>query len=72
MDENSSNGDMEAQLVSMYKEREILERELGVSSAALIIALVRSMEEQLISLYREKEESWSSGSSQSRSSSGTR
>ena len=49
-------GDMEAQLHSLYAEKEQLERELGVSSADLIIAMVRSMEEQLIALYSEKEQ----------------
>ena len=47
---------MEAQLGALYAERELLQRELGVSDADDIIAMVRSLEEQLADLYREKEE----------------
>lgn len=56
-------GDMEAQLRSLYEDREILERELSVSDPHVIIAMIRSMEAQLIELYAEKESRWSSGSS---------
>lgn len=62
---------MEAQLVSLYEEKELLERELGVSDAEVLVAMVRSMEEQLVSLYAEKEAEWRSGSSPSGSSLGT-
>ncbi len=59
---------MEAQLVSLYEEKELLERELGVSDAEVLVAMIRSMEEQLVSLYAEKEAEWRSDSSPSRSS----
>ena len=72
MSSEPSKGGMEQQLVALYRERELLERELGVSSAELLIAMVRSMEKQLAELYREKEEAWSSEASPSRSSSGSR
>lgn len=62
-------GDMEAQLRSLYEDRELLEEQLGVSSPHLLIAMVRSMEEQLVELYREKEAPWNSTHSQSESSS---
>jgi hypothetical protein len=63
---------MEAQLRSLYEDRELLERELGVSSPTVLIAMIRSMEAQLIDLYREKEEACSSETSPSGSSSGSR
>lgn len=59
---------MEAQLRSLYEDRELLEEQLGVSSPHLLIALVRSMEEQLVELYREKETTWNSTRSRSESS----
>ncbi len=49
-------GGMEAQLIALYAEREQLHEELGVSDAADIIAMVRSLEVQLNDLYQEKEE----------------
>ena len=63
-------GDMEAQLVALYAEKELLERELGVSDAERLVLLVRSMEAQLVALYGDKEAEWSSGPSPSASSSG--
>ncbi|MCO4771931.1 MAG: hypothetical protein KDA24_18010 [Deltaproteobacteria bacterium] len=72
MDSSSNNGDMEAQLVALYEEKELLEQELGISSADLLIAMVRSMEEQLIALYTEKETSWRSATSPASSSSESR
>ncbi len=68
-DPKTIRGDMEAQLAALYKEKEVLERELGVSNADLLVAMVRSMEEQLVALYQEKEGTWSSASSPSASSS---
>jgi len=65
------DGDLLAQLTALYAEKELLQRELGVSSAELIIAMIRSMEEQLVSLYAEKEAAWRSEPSPSGSSSGT-
>jgi hypothetical protein len=44
---NQDMGSVEAQLVSLYGEREHLERELGVSEAAEIVSMVRSLEAQL-------------------------
>jgi len=66
--DTQSPGDMEAQLRSLYEDRELLEEQLGVSSPHLLIALVRSMEEQLVELYREKETTWNSTRSRSESS----
>ena len=66
-----SAADMEAQLVSLYQEKRLLEQELGASDAAVIVRMVRSMEAQLDALYAEKEAEWRSDSSPSRSSSGT-
>lgn len=48
-------GGMEAQLADLYAERELLERELNISDAAEIVAMVRSLEGQLIDLYQERE-----------------
>ena len=49
------DGSMEAQLVSLYAERERLTNELGIADADDIIAMVRSLESQLVALYQEKE-----------------
>ncbi len=69
--EEFEDGDLLAQLTALYEEKERLQRELGVSSADLIIAMVRSMEEQLVALYEEKESTWRSERSPSGSSSET-
>jgi hypothetical protein len=47
---------VEAQLVSLYGDREQLERELGVSESMAIIDMVRSLESQLRDLYHEREQ----------------
>lgn len=47
---------MEHQLTVLYQEKELLEHEIGVSSAEDIITMIRSMEEQLNSLYQDREE----------------
>ena len=49
------DGGMEAQLASLYAERELLEQELGTADASRIVRMIRSMEEQLIALYGEKQ-----------------
>ncbi len=49
------DGGMEAQLASLYEERELLERELGTADARRILRMIRSMESQLVALYRERE-----------------
>jgi hypothetical protein len=54
---NQDMGSVEAQLVSLYGEREHLERELGVSEAAEIVSMVRSLEAQLRDLYHHRERS---------------
>ena len=54
---NQDMGSVEAQLVSLYGEREHLERELGVSEAAEIVSMVRSLEAQLRDLYYHREHS---------------
>jgi hypothetical protein len=41
------------QLSTLYAEKELLEKELGVSSAEDVIAMIRSLEEQLNALYAE-------------------
>jgi hypothetical protein len=41
------------QLSALYAEKELLEKELGVSSAEDIIVMIRSLEEQLKALYAE-------------------
>lgn len=57
MKEQDAMGDrsMELQLMALYHDREFLERNLGVSEAAEIVAMVRSMEEQLKDVYQERE-----------------
>ena len=46
---------MDAQLRSLYAERERLFQALGTADAEEIIALVASLEEQLVSIYGERE-----------------
>lgn len=41
------------QLCALYAEKELLEKEIGVSSAEDVIAMIRSLEEQLNVLYAE-------------------
>ncbi len=41
------------QLSALYAEKELLEKEIGVSSAEDVIAMIRSLEEQLNVLYAE-------------------
>ena len=48
-------GGMEAQLIDLYAQRELLERELGISDAQTLIMMVRSMEAQLVALYEERD-----------------
>ncbi|MGC6487689.1 MAG: hypothetical protein ACON4Z_08600 [Planctomycetota bacterium] len=52
---NDSLESVEAQLVSLYGEREHLEAELGVSEAGAIVAMVRSLESQLGDVYGQRE-----------------
>lgn len=54
-DHNETLESVEAQLVSLYGEREHLESELGVSNAGAIVAMVRSLERQLADLYEHRE-----------------
>jgi len=54
-DPNESLDSVEAQLVSLYGEREHLVRELGVSDAGAIVAMVRSLEAQLQDFYGARE-----------------
>lgn len=51
MTPESEPGGILQQLENLYREREILDRELGVSDALSVVALVRSMESQLCDLY---------------------
>ena len=46
---------LESQLITLYAEKELLQVELGVSSATEIIALIKSMEAQLVDLYADRE-----------------
>jgi hypothetical protein len=48
-------GSMEAQLASIYRERQMLQRELGTADASELIAMVRSFTDQLASLYAERQ-----------------
>jgi hypothetical protein len=49
-------GGMEAQLASLYAEREQLQDALGTADAGEIIAMVQSLEAQCNDLYLEKDE----------------
>jgi len=44
-------GSLEAQLASLYADKQTLQDALGISAADEIIAMVRSLEEQLVDLY---------------------
>jgi hypothetical protein len=46
---------MDTQLASLYAEKELLERELGISDASDLVLMVRNMEAQLGALYEERE-----------------
>ncbi|MFN4243842.1 MAG: hypothetical protein ACK4PI_11475 [Tepidisphaerales bacterium] len=59
---DGAEGGLEAQLVTLYQEREKLERELGTSDAHELVAMVRSLEQQLGSLYHERESETGGGS----------
>lgn len=48
---------LEMQLVSLYAEKEYLERELGTSDPVIIVHMIKSMEKQLVELYGERKES---------------
>ncbi len=54
-DPNDPMASVEAQLVSLYGEREHLETELGVSEAGALVAMVRSLESQLGEFYGQRE-----------------
>lgn len=47
---------MEAQLRSLYADRERLHRALGTADPDAIIAMVRSLEAQLLDLYTDRDE----------------
>ena len=47
---------LKSQLAVLQADRDLLKQELGVSDAAEIVAMVRSLEAQLNDLYRDKEE----------------
>lgn len=47
-------GGLEEQLTALYRERELLEEELGRADAGGIIAMVKSLEAQLQALYSER------------------
>ena len=49
--------ELNAQLNSLYKEKEELEKALGVSDARDVILMVRNLEAQLCALYEERQES---------------
>lgn len=52
---DGAEGGLEAQLVTLYQEREKLERELGTSDAHELVSMVKSLEQQLGTLYHDKE-----------------
>ncbi len=58
----SEEGGFEAQLASLYGERESLQRELGTADAEEVIQMFKNFEEQLKSLYQEREAGVSGGS----------
>jgi hypothetical protein len=47
-------GGFDEQLSALYAEKELLEKEVGVSNAEDLISMIRSLEEQLSSLYAER------------------
>ena len=47
-------GGFDEQLTALYAEKELLEKEVGVSNAEDLISMIRSLEEQLSSLYAEQ------------------
>ena len=49
--------ELNAQLHSLYKEKEELQNALGVSDARDVILMVRNLEAQLCALYEERQES---------------
>ena len=49
--------ELNAQLNSLYKEKEELHDALGVSDARDVILMVRNLEAQLCALYEERQES---------------
>ena len=49
--------ELNAQLHSLYKEKEELQDALGVSDARDVILMVRNLEAQLCALYEERQES---------------
>ena len=54
-------GDLEAQLLTLYADRELLHREIGTADPVEIIRMIRSLEEQLFEVYRDRAESYSHG-----------
>jgi len=54
--ETSTADALQEQLEHFSQQQEYLERELGVSDAHELVAMVRSLEAQLIDLYAQKEE----------------
>jgi photoactive yellow protein len=60
---SSAEAAMEAQLISLYAEREKLHRELGIADADDLIAMIRNLEAQLRDLYRQQESAAPSASS---------
>jgi hypothetical protein len=47
---------MEAQLLDLYEQRLILEREIGTADTETIIRMFRSLTEQLEAIYVERDE----------------
>lgn len=46
---------LEEQLISLYREKELLEENLGFADAQQIIDMINSMNAQLVALYEEKD-----------------
>ena len=57
MKEKQTIEELNAQLHSLYKEKEELQNALGVSDARDVILMVRNLEAQLCALYEERQES---------------
>jgi hypothetical protein len=59
----SEEGGFEAQLASLYGERESLQRELGTADSEEVIQMFKNFEAQLKSLYQEREAGGGAGGS---------
>lgn len=54
-------GDMQAQLVALYREQERLHEAVGTADSSELIAMIKSLEAQLRDLYAERERAFLRG-----------